>query len=427
MDEELVLSTFALVSFDQAGHNDDDEKHSMEDDEQVSSGTARYMLKAAWQGNRVAVVTDEPAVRIFKTGVGATALSLDGELRGHDSRIMDAQFAVDNPNLLATASLDGSVIVWNLENQKQVLRVRPHVRAECDDIGVHSVALRSDLLVCGGANDLAVWTLGIDGSGTMVAHERTLVEYAHHDNVQCLRWHPSQSNLLLSGGGDGLVQVHDVTKEDPDEVTEEAPLVVNYGRDIRTIDFFSGHKPHDCVCVTTVDHSIALFSIESADCLASIDADKLLTRCAQVAQTTLPASRLSVEHNAPDAVSCLLGFRTQERFGTLPQLIAGSADGTVHVLDLVQNQQGLDLRLRQTLREHSAEVRDFAQGPGASCVTVGEDSKIALWDTQSNVARQRQQVQHATRGRAQRSKHADSRTQRPYGGAGRRRHNPKRF
>ena len=59
----------------------------------------------------------------------------------------------------------------------------------------------------GGDNAISVWTRPNDGSNFGRA---LLIAQAHEQDVNCVRWNPSRSNILASVGDEGLCKVWEI-------------------------------------------------------------------------------------------------------------------------------------------------------------------------------------------------------------------------
>lgn len=115
--------------------------------------------------------------------------------KGHSKAVMNIQWHPTHANLLASASLDGTVKIWD-----GGCVVAQH--------GLHSGPVRC-----------AQWTSPTSmisgGYDKRVIHTdfesmKTICQYTHNDSVTCLRYHPTDSNLFVSGDAAKNVQLWDL-------------------------------------------------------------------------------------------------------------------------------------------------------------------------------------------------------------------------
>lgn len=137
---------------------------------------------------------------------------------------------------VCTAGSDGSVAIWDLRgagvNPAQVTR----------QIGTAHASIAS--LACApGANIVCAGTEFADNQASVVFWDvrrasEPVIQYneVHSDDITELNFHPTDTNLLLSGSTDGLVNVYDLKITDEDEVIIQT---FNHDASIHHSDFLN--------------------------------------------------------------------------------------------------------------------------------------------------------------------------------------------
>lgn len=119
--------------------------------------------------------------------------SLKGQLKGHEQALLSMAFAPDAP-ILASASKDGTVRIWDMELQKELLSINAH------PAGVQSVAFHPEgrIIVSGGWDRaVRVWDA--------TAGEK-LKEFELASPVQAVAWSPN-GHYVTAGCADGTLRM----------------------------------------------------------------------------------------------------------------------------------------------------------------------------------------------------------------------------
>ncbi|XP_042469087.1 WD repeat-containing protein 25-like [Zingiber officinale] len=128
----------------------------------------------------------------------STGLSVS--LNGHTSAVNSIQWSKSHGHLLASASMDQAVYVWNVwnRNQQKVCALR------CHNAAVKDVRWSSD--------GLSLLSCGYDCSSRLVDIEKgTQTQmFKEEQTVEVVRFHPENSSLFLSGGSKGLLRLWDI-------------------------------------------------------------------------------------------------------------------------------------------------------------------------------------------------------------------------
>lgn len=104
-------------------------------------------------GSLLAVGTWGRTVEIYDTAT----LSLKLVLEGHDATVWTVQFHPTNPNLLLSGAGDGTVRLWDLSNQANVLSLEP--KPEADVICAQFDAAGRTVAACGSFGSAMLWDL----------------------------------------------------------------------------------------------------------------------------------------------------------------------------------------------------------------------------------------------------------------------------
>ena len=120
-------------------------------------------------------------------------------LTGHQKPVTAVAFCPNQPGRLASASLDGTVRVWNLLERKEEQKFTGHR----DSAGLRCVAWSRDggrLATGGNDGEVVVW----DARGNKLC-----VCEGHGQPVTGVAWYPL-GDRLLTGGEDGSIRIYKV-------------------------------------------------------------------------------------------------------------------------------------------------------------------------------------------------------------------------
>ncbi|KAK2809255.1 hypothetical protein FQN50_003896 [Emmonsiellopsis sp. PD_5] len=127
-------------------------------------------------------------------------------------------------NLIATSGRDGTVKVWDTRNARRdaVLTVTaekaPPITALACGTEMSSIVAGTELV--SSQASVIFWDIRSPNQARLQYVE------CHNDDITELQFHPTRSNVLLSGSTDGLVNIYDTTITDEDEALLQ---VVNHG------------------------------------------------------------------------------------------------------------------------------------------------------------------------------------------------------
>ncbi|CCG83420.1 WD domain protein [Taphrina deformans PYCC 5710] len=170
----------------------------------------------------LAVSTSTNNIAIFDTETLAIRQNIQ---KAHED-VITGLVNSNDANLIYSSSRDGTVKCWDMRSRQAIRNYRPTA-------GVLSVAHHPAL------DKVAVGT-ELKGTDAIVSvydsrSPNALVSYpdSHGEDVTSLSWH-MHNNLLLSGGGDGIINVIDTTVVDEDDAILQ---VFNHGSSIHLAQF----------------------------------------------------------------------------------------------------------------------------------------------------------------------------------------------
>ncbi|KAI2791167.1 hypothetical protein POX_c04023 [Penicillium oxalicum] len=179
-----------------------------------------YSIARSVPGSFAAISSDD-SLRVFD------AAHLDHvtvvAAKTHDAGVTSLRsYAAGESQLLATGGREGKVKLWDVRAKQAVVEMETARHAP-----VLSVA-------CNAENNTIVSGTELLSSQAVVAFwdirspQAPRLQYveSHNDDITELQYHPTRSNILLSGSTDGLVNIYDTTVTDEDEALVQ---VINHG------------------------------------------------------------------------------------------------------------------------------------------------------------------------------------------------------
>lgn len=298
-------------------------------------------------------------------------LHIEHTLTEHTARVRRIAYSPDG-QLFATASWDGTAIIWNAETNHALLTLSAHAGP------VQDVAFSPDgtQLVTGGADGLAfTWDVA-NGEQllTLAGHSNQTV--AFHQGVVTVQYAPDGS-LIATGGTDGSVRVWDAeTGEQVREIQGDAAVL--------SVDFsLDGQQ-----LVTGNWNGLAvIWEVSSGEEIMPLTPSQEIVSITYSPDGTMVAGSAGSEGVARiwDAESGeeLLTLRGHEgvldgiAFSPDSQRIAtASWDGSVRVWDANTGQELL------RLDGHSGNVDGVAFHPdGIQLASASSDSTVRIWNT----------------------------------------------
>ncbi|XP_061677346.1 WD repeat-containing protein 89 [Syngnathoides biaculeatus] len=320
------------------------------------SKDATYLLDVALHpaGAALAVSHSDLALRLHDEAT----LRLVGEYRGHGGPVRGLTFAHARPDLLYSASEDGTVRAWDVRrpgtSAAQVFRGEPWHSFCSFDVSC------GDLLLCAGTplqdedSLLVFWDSRKPNAAPLGVYSES-----HSDDITQVRFHPRDKDRLASGSSDGLVNVFDVRRGSE----EEALLCTCNSNSTAAAVRWAAADGSRLLCLCH-DEGLHLWDLRRLDSQRPL----VVFSCPDVRRSEVTADGRGPEY--------LVGGAWLEGADRL-LVVGGDRGGDLLLMEC----DGEGLRLLGTLRGgHSATVRCFAwDEAGGALVTGGEDGQLLLW------------------------------------------------
>jgi WD40 repeat protein len=283
-------------------------------------------------------------------------------LTGHHARVVSGVFSPDGKRL-ATIGQDGTAILWDTGNGKELLRM-PGTTVPWDDFGYQMIDFSRDgkYLVTGDRNSVKVWDAG---SGALL---RTMD--GHTSDVRAVAFSPD-GRLIASGSLDPLVNIWDAATgralltlpDNPDTVQNLA-----FSPDGRRLAYGTGHTVKLWDTQTGQLSRTRDFS-DPIDSVAYSPDGKRLVVCMSNGLQVWDAG-LAGDHEAL-AIQDTMGSVTFSPDGTQLAAISGS---TAKLWDAATGRQLM------VLPGHTGWVIDVAFSPdGKRLATTSFDQSARIW------------------------------------------------
>lgn len=299
-----------------------------------------------------------------------------GQISGHSRGINDVSWSPRTPHLLATASDDKTLRIWDVTRSRSSLK-DGHIQTISTDVGGTDHAGDADNCNSPTSNSVGQPSVGT-GAVTNVINE-SLVEFKGHSNF-CfsIKFNP-QGNLLVSGSFDETVKIWDV------RTGECVSTLPAHSDPVTGVDF---NRDGTCIVSSSHDGLMRIWDVASGECLKTIYADG-----------NPPVTFVKYSPNGKYVLSGMLdgklrlwnvvGGRDQN---VMPALMTQRSKDYLSIgLSTVQGRGGL------CTKTYSGHVNSkycifsafaVANPTRQSIVTGSEDGKIHIYDLQTRKTRQ---------------------------------------
>jgi periodic tryptophan protein 1 len=203
--------------------------------------------------NLCAVGTTEPVVEVFNADDPA-AVEPEISLEGHSDAVLGLAWNAEYRNVLASASADGLVLVWDLQ------RGGPTARLE--DLHTDKV---QDVAWCPGQSNILL-SGGFDQRVTVadVRSGAALVRCRTGADVECVAWDPSGAHGFLASSEDGYVAYFDGRKVEEEGKKAKPMWRVRAHRKATTGLALAGGVP-GLMATCSTDKTVKLWDISGAE------------------------------------------------------------------------------------------------------------------------------------------------------------------
>ncbi|KAJ5676789.1 uncharacterized protein N7477_002422 [Penicillium maclennaniae] len=179
-----------------------------------------YIYSIAASAGCFAAISSDDSLRVFDAS-NLDSVSVISN-KTHDGVSSLRSYTAGESQLLVTGGREGKVKVWDVRSGNAVVELEtarnaPVLSVACNP-ETNSIVAGTELVSSQAV--VAFWDIR-----SPQAPRLQYVE-SHNDDITELQYHPTRSNILLSGSTDGLVNIYDTTVTDEDEALVQ---VINHG------------------------------------------------------------------------------------------------------------------------------------------------------------------------------------------------------
>lgn len=299
-----------------------------------------YLYSLARIGDIYATIGSDDTLRVFDTSLKLLSKKTRAAADG-------LSCLCSNNNAFITAGRDGLIRSWDARTARPLLEI-----AQQRPSPISSIAAHGNFIAAGtesakeGLGDVSVLLYDTRMPDTPL---RNYCE-SHSDTITQLKFHPTQSNILMSGSTDGLVSFFDTTVADEDDALQR---VLNPRSAVHCAGFLSATD----VYIATTDEQFSIHSLDDT-------AERSVVDFGDVRQT-LDCSYI---------VDIVDGGR--------PVVVCGNLEKKSLALVELANSQSRPFGARIELSgAHGEEVvRDLIiTDEGRKAISCGEDGYVKVW------------------------------------------------
>jgi len=153
-----------------------------------------------------------------------------GQCKGHGSPVASLAFHPSKPNLLASASQDGEVLIWDLQKISQPTVSKPHKASKAHAMGVTHIAWNNAVpFILASTSEQGVTNIWDLRYKRAIVTMKTPGQYRLSTTGLC--WHPTESVQIALGYKGPIVEIWDLRKKGfPDiKITNETTQYMHSG------------------------------------------------------------------------------------------------------------------------------------------------------------------------------------------------------
>ncbi|XP_060521428.1 WD repeat-containing protein 89 [Cylas formicarius] len=218
----------------------------------------------------LAVTLLDNSCEVFDFAQDLTSIA---RFKGHEKKVVECKF---DDSLLYTGSNDGTIKLWDTRSpEKEAISfVDRTLDATSDPKSINSFDVSANKRLLAAGTDL------IDGDAFIlfwdVRSTKLLGGYweSHTDDITQVRFHPDDSNTLMSGSTDGLINIYNLVETSEDDALQQC---LNTEKFVDSLTWFDEKGRYRISCVTsTVD--LQLWDLDGAEPYARLERNDIASQ-----------------------------------------------------------------------------------------------------------------------------------------------------
>ncbi|KAK6438252.1 hypothetical protein LTR95_005545 [Oleoguttula sp. CCFEE 5521] len=316
----------------------------------LGSPSDTYFFTLAKTGQHFATIGSDDSLRLFDL----PTVQLTNEVKGAHGGLACLTTSAEGTTFV-TAGRDGRVRIWD---PRTAVRLPTLELLEPKSAGISAVACAGNFIAAGtestkeGLGDVSVLVYDTRSPALPM---RSYAE-SHTDTITQLAWHPTQSNLLLSGSTDGLVSIFDANVQEEEDALMQ---VLNP----RSAVHRAGFLTDDQVYTLSTDEQFSVYGLD---------------KTGTAEEEPLPAHQFG---DLRDKLDCMYVVNlAQELFLPGPVLAFGhNVNHTLSLVPLHPPEWGLGSRVDLPGAHGEEVVRGLLFVDPSTALTCGEDGHVRSW------------------------------------------------